>query len=101
MRYFAYLLLSLVLWGLADDYLISGQPVSPCASANDDDEYLHVKAPRWRRELAEHERGRLPAFTLLLAAPSTLAEVSLPLSSLQCRVFGPDSCLYVFMSLQI
>ena len=101
MRYLAYLFVALVLWGLADDFLVSGPQVSPRAFASDDDEYLLVKAQRTRQELAEGDKSPLLAFVPFLDARSTFAETHLSISSVDLRASGCDSCLYVFMSLQI
>jgi hypothetical protein len=101
MRYLAYLFVALVLWGLADDFLVGRPQVSPRAFASDDDEYLLGKVQRTRQELTEQEKSALAASVPFLDAHSTFAEARLPFSSVDLRPSGCDSCLYVFMSLQI
>jgi len=101
MRYFALLLVGLVLWGLADDFLVNGQQVSPRASACDDDEYLLGKAKSSRRDLSADETTPVPACVAFLGTRSGPAEAPLPYSSLHLRAFSSDCSLYVFMSLQI
>src|SRR5262249_41379438 len=101
MRYLAYLFVAIVLWGLADDFLVGGPQVSSRASASDDDEYLVGKAQRTRQELAQQDKSPLPAPTPFVDARLTFAEAILRFSSVDLRASGCNSCLYVFMSLQI
>jgi len=101
MRYLAFLFVGLVLWGLADDYLVSGPQVAPRAYASDDDEYMLGKAQRTRQELAEQEKSHFLASTPLFDARLTFAEERLPFLCADLRAFACDSCLYVFMSIQI
>jgi hypothetical protein len=101
MRYLAYLFAALVVWGLADDFLVGGPQVNPRASASDDDEYLLGKAQRTRQELAQQGKSALRAPVQFLDARLTFTETFLSFSSVDLRASGCDSCLYVFMSLQI
>src|SRR5262249_11682531 len=101
MRYFGPFLVGLVFWGLADDFLVNGQQVSPRVSASDDDEYLLGKARSPRRALTAEESSPLPACIPSLALGPQPAEAYHPISSPNLRAFSSDSSLYVFMSLQI
>ena len=101
MRYLAYLFVGLVLWGLADDFLIGCPGVCPRAFASDDDEYLLGKSQRTRQEDAEHEKSPLSALVPFLDACSIFAKACRPCSTIDLRASRYESCLYVFMSLQI
>jgi hypothetical protein len=101
MRHIVYVFVALLLWGLADDFLVNGPQASPRALASDDDEYLLTGAKRTPQRMVEQEKSPLCAGVAPTHGCSPLAELSLSFSEPGLRSFCGDSCLYVFMSLQI
>jgi len=101
MRYIVFLIVGLLLWGLADDFLVSGLQLSPRVLASDDDEYLLSGAKQVPRWLAEQERTATCTFVLPVDGLSAFAGTALRVSHPDLRAFDCGSRLYIFMSLQI
>jgi hypothetical protein len=101
MRRVAFLFVGLLLWGLADDFLVNGLQHSPRASANDDDEYLLTGAKSTSQRLVKEEKAPAYAAVTSTNRRCPLAEASHSFPGLGVRAFSDDSRLYVFMSLQI
>lgn len=101
MRHVVYFFLSLLIWGLVDDFVVNGPQPAPRAAASDDDEYLTGGAVRAPRRLAEAERIQPHAAVLPGDADSKFAGASLHYSGPDLQALDSDSRLYVFMSLQI
>jgi hypothetical protein len=97
MRCVVFLIVGLLLWGLADDFLASGVQPSSRAGASDDDEYLPSGAKRAPHRLAEQEKTPLCA-VVPRDDPAPSAGASVPVSCPELRALGG---LYVSMSLQI
>jgi hypothetical protein len=101
MRYIVCLFVGLLVWGLADEFVVSAPQLSACASASDDDEYLHRGANRPSQRLGELATTVPCPAVLSVDRPATLSEASLALFCSDLRTFAGDCRLYVFMSLQI